>query len=412
MKKLVVLLTIATMLVFAAVASATEITFWAMTNGPSEAHYEWMAKTAAEFEAETGIKVKFEEIGWDSLNRLTNTVITGEGAQVFQIGNTWQGLFAATGGVLEFDLDDFDEFMGAPLASATYDGKVYGIPWFAETRCLFYNTEMFKKAGITTPPGTWNEVMDAGQKIIDKYGEGSAFAIAGTSAWDLIHNYAMLLWSFGGEMLVDGKAVFNSQAGYDAIDYWVGLLDSGLADPACAEYNQPQANAAFNNGDVAMTITEPSQIPVIADENSDLPYDIVQPPAGPAGRGAFAGGSNIVIRKNAPAEEIEAAKAWVQFLMRKENLVSYCKDQCNFLPTTKEAFNDPYFASGKLVVFKKTLSYAKAYPTLAEWGEIETSIQGNFSNVLTEWVEGNYDENSAEEYLDAAAAEVNLILGN
>src|SRR5690554_5583310 len=99
MKKSLILLTVLlTLTVTTMVANATEITFWAMTNAPSEQHYAWMNKKAAEFEAETGIKVTFEEIGWEDGPRIMNSIITGEGAHVFQLGTTWNPEYAATGG--------------------------------------------------------------------------------------------------------------------------------------------------------------------------------------------------------------------------------------------------------------------------------------------------------------------------
>ena len=48
------------------------------------------------------------------------------------------------------------------------------------------------------------------------------------------------------------EAIFNSAAGVRAMNYWVSLVDTGLASKACAEYNQPQADAAFISGETAM----------------------------------------------------------------------------------------------------------------------------------------------------------------
>ena len=64
MKKRLVLLTLILTLAVFSIASGTEILFWAMDNAPSALHVAWMQEKAAEFEAKTGIKVVFEEIGW------------------------------------------------------------------------------------------------------------------------------------------------------------------------------------------------------------------------------------------------------------------------------------------------------------------------------------------------------------
>ncbi|MFW6023085.1 MAG: extracellular solute-binding protein [Halanaerobiaceae bacterium] len=415
MKKYLVLLAVLMSLVMAsAIAGATEITFWSMPNAPSDQHYEWMNTKATEFRLETGIKVNFEEIGWGDGPLIMNAIITGEGAHVFQLGTTWNPEYADTGGLVEIDINEFggaDKFFDANLESTTLDGKNYGIPWFAETRVLFYNVDMFEEAGVE-PPESYLELVEVGKEIIDEFGEGKAIATAGTGAWDLIHNWAIILWAHGGDMLNNDSttAAFNSDAGVRAMNYWVNLVATGLADEACAEYNQPQADAAFINGDTAMAFMGPWNIADIEAENPDLNYNVVEPPAGPFGRASFSGGSNLAIRNNASEEEIEAAKAWVEFLVSDEVLADYTKNLSKMIPTNKAALDDPFYSSDLWQTFITTLGYATAYPPIPEWGPIEGAIQGNFGNVLTEYIEGNYGSTTAKEYLDDAAAEVNNIL--
>jgi multiple sugar transport system substrate-binding protein len=415
MKKRLILLTVIFALTIFSVVSGTEILFWAMGNAPAALHNEWMQQKAAEFEAKTGIKVVFEEIGWGDGPRIMNAIITGEGAHVFQLGTTWNPEYAATDGLVEIDIDEFggaDKFFAANLESTTLNGKYYGVPWFAETRILFYNTEMFEAAGVR-PPQTYEQLLEVGQKLIDVHGTGRAIATAGTGAWDLIHNWAIILWAHGGDMLNadNTQAIFNSAAGVKAMNYWVSLVDKGLASKACAEYNQPQADAAFISGETAMAFMGPWNIADIAHDNPGLKYAVVEPPAGPAGRAAFSGGSNLAIRNNASKEEIEAAKEWVKFLTSDEVLADYTKNLSMMLPANKEALNDPYYDTETWRTFIKTLGYATAYPPIPEWGTIEGIIQTNFGNVLTDYIDGRFNViTSSKSYLDAAVAEVNAVL--
>jgi len=414
MKKCLVLLTLILTLVVSSALHATEITFWAMNNAPSDVHIAWMNEKAAEFEAKTGIKVIFEEIGWGDGPRIMNALITGEGAHVFQLGTTWNPEYAATGGLVEIDIADFggaDTFFTANLESTTLDGKYFGVPWFAETRALFYNTEMFEKAGVK-PPQTYEQLIKVGQDLVKVHGKGKAIATAGTNAWDLIHNWAIILWANGGDMLNENNsaATFNSAAGVTAMDYWVSLVQLGLADKACAEYNQPQADAAFINGDAAMAFMGPFNIADIEHDNPGLKYSIVEPPAGPYGRASFSGGSNLAIRNNASDEEIEAAIEWVKFMVSDEVLADYTKNLTKMIPTNKAALEDPYYDSELWQTFITTLGYATAYPPIPEWGPIEGAIQTNFGNVLSDYVDGAFDDMTSKGYLDAAAAEVDAIL--
>ncbi|MFS8544350.1 MAG: extracellular solute-binding protein, partial [Limnochordales bacterium] len=218
-------------------ALAQEIIFWVMPNAADVIHVPWLDQKVEEFYQETGVRVRYEIVGWDQAwSRISTALITGEGVDVFQAGTTWNPQFAATGAVAEIDIDEFggaDAFMEANLISTTYRGKYYGVPWFAETRALFYNKDMFAAAGVE-PPQTYDELVEVGRRIIEVHGEGSAIAIAGTNAWDLIHNWAIILWAYGGD-LVDAqgrRAIFNGPAGVQAMEYYVDLVRLGLASRA------------------------------------------------------------------------------------------------------------------------------------------------------------------------------------
>ncbi len=119
--------------------AAKEITFLFMPDAPQDVYLPWMQEKAANFEAETGVKVNVEVVSWgDAWTRISTTVATGEGADVFQVGTTWNPQFAATGGLAEVDIAEFggkDVFMPANLDSTTYKGKHYGVRGLLKPVC-------------------------------------------------------------------------------------------------------------------------------------------------------------------------------------------------------------------------------------------------------------------------------------
>ncbi|MDY0095471.1 MAG: extracellular solute-binding protein [Candidatus Vecturithrix sp.] len=394
--------------------AAKEITFLFMPDAPQDVYLPWMQEKAVNFEAETGVKVNVEVVSWgDAWTRISTTVATGEGADVFQVGTTWNPQFAATGGLAEVDIAEFggkDVFMPANLDSTTYKDKHYGVPWFAETRVLFYNKDMFAEAGITELPKSQEDIITVGKQLVEKFGEGKAIAIAGTNAWDLIHNWAIILWGNGGTILHENntEAAFNSQAGVDAMKWYVRLLQEGLASKACAEYNQPQADAAFINGNVAMVFMGPWNIAGIEHDNPGLNYDVIEPPMGPAGKASFSGGSNLAILEASPNKD--AAKAWIQYLLKDEIAVDHAKNLTHMMPSKISAYADPYYESGVWSTFKTVLGYATAYPPLGVWGDIERAIQEGFTATLRDYIDGKYTEDTAKMHLDKAVAAVNAAL--
>jgi multiple sugar transport system substrate-binding protein len=152
----------------------------------------------------------------------------------------------------------------------------------------------------------------------------------------------------------------------------------------------------------------PWNIANIEVENPDLNYDVVEPPAGPAGRASFSGGSNLVILKASSNQE--AAKKWIKFLLEKQKLVDYTQNLSQMLPALLEAYDDPYYETGVWKVFQTTLSYATAYPPLARWGDVENAVQEEFRNILTAYIAKTYSDEKVQEYLDTAADRVNRAL--
>lgn len=412
MKKLLVLV-LAGVFLCAGMAWAETITFWTMPYAPEEPYLDWLEQTTADFYEITGITVEYEIVGWGEAWTKTSLGLIEPICDVTSIGNTWHGQYSASGGLEELNIDEFggaDSWMEASLAYCTYEDKCYGVPWVAETRCLFYNKDMFAKAGVE-PPTTWDELIAAGLTIKDKIGVGRAFAMAGTGAWDLLHNWAILLWQNGGTLLNEDctKATLNSAAGVEAMNWYVGLLDKGLADKACAEYNQPQADSAFINENAAMCYMGPWNIANILDENPDLNYGIVEPPVGPVGKGAFAGGSDLVVYAN--SEHKEAAIAWVKYLVSKQMMADFCQNLTKMLPPRLDVFETPYYDVGVWTVFKDTLAYATPYPVLSVWGDIENAVVGEFKNVLTAYInKGVLIEAIAQDCLDKAAVKIDNAL--
>ena len=222
----------------------------------------------------------------------------------------------------------------------------------------------FAEAGVRprTPTTSW---WKWGQQLVKARGAGTAIAIAGNQAWDLLHNWAILLWAWGGDLVSSDfkKATFIGPEGIEAMTWYVDLVRNGLASKACAEYTQPDCDAAFINGNVSMAFMGPWNIADILHDNPSLNYAVVEPPMGPTGRrAAFSGGSNLAILAASRAKD--EAKQWIKFLIDKENLVSYTSGLTNMLPSLVEAFEDrPRHAAVRAV--QGRLEHATAYPPLA-----------------------------------------------
>jgi multiple sugar transport system substrate-binding protein len=155
---------------------ANQLTYWASQQAPTIGQDKnILAGVAREFENKTGINVNIKVIGWADLwNRITTAVSSGQGPDVLNIGNTWSPSLQATGAFLPFDQDPLNSIggkskfiqtafdtSGAPAKTPT-SVPVYGLSY-----TLFYNKAMFEKAGIDSPPKTWDEFLAVAKELTD-----------------------------------------------------------------------------------------------------------------------------------------------------------------------------------------------------------------------------------------------------
>ncbi|MCL6406786.1 carbohydrate ABC transporter substrate-binding protein [Dickeya dadantii] len=136
-------------------------------------------KAIEEFQKQyPNIKVKAEYTGWDGhLSRLTTQIAGNTEPDVMQTNWNWLPIFSRTGdGFYDLnkmkDVLDLSQFEAKELQATTVDGKLNGIPISVTARVFYYNTETWKKSGLTAPK-TWDELLNAGKVFKEKLGDQS-----------------------------------------------------------------------------------------------------------------------------------------------------------------------------------------------------------------------------------------------
>src|SRR5438309_6258569 len=128
---------------------------------------EVVAQMLPEFERRTGIRVDVQQIPWSAAHEKLLTAYVGDATpDVAQMGNTWIPEFKAVGSLEPLDpflmrstIRQSDYFPGI-WATNVVDNTVYGVPWYVDTRVLFYRTDLIPK-----PPRTWAEWLDAMRRV-------------------------------------------------------------------------------------------------------------------------------------------------------------------------------------------------------------------------------------------------------
>lgn len=180
---------------------------------------------------------------------------------------------------------DYQDFFNAGREITANGGKIYGIPTISERTALFYNTEIFRKYGISKVPDTYEELEECCRKLYDPSKGQYAIALRGEGN-SAVTQFAPFLRGFGGDFVKDGKASINTPEAMAAFRFY-GKLAREYGAPGAANmiwsdslnvFIQGKA-AMYIDGDVHYAETLDPDISVIADK---VGYSIF--PEGPKGR--------------------------------------------------------------------------------------------------------------------------------
>lgn len=176
-------------------ADDNTIVFW--TNATAGDGRQYWEDFAAAFESEhEGVTVQIEAIqNEDYEGKLTTAMQDlGSGPDVFMtLGGQKDRDMIAAGQLMDLTdkiSDTVKTQMAASLDSATYDGKIYGVPTTVQPGGIWYSKDLFAQAGIAEAPTTWEELMDACQKLKDAGID--PIAVGAKDAWPAAHWYYWL----------------------------------------------------------------------------------------------------------------------------------------------------------------------------------------------------------------------------
>ncbi|MFJ3301919.1 extracellular solute-binding protein [Streptomyces sp. NPDC086549] len=358
------------------------ITWWDTSNATNEAPtYQALVK---EFEAANkNIKVKYVNVPFDQAQNKFDTAAGSKGApDVLRSEVGWTPAFAKKSYLLPLDgtaaLADKDKFKSNLITQAQYEGKTYGVPFVTDTLALVYNKALFKKAGITEAPKTWDELKSDAAKVKAKAGVDGYWG--STSAY-----YAQSFLYGEGTDTVDASAkkiTVNSDAAKKAYGTWLGLFSGkGLhkADTTADAYAHIQD--AFVNGKVAAIVQGPWEITnfykgTAFKDKSNL--GIATVPAGSSGKaGAPTGGHNLSVYAGSDKAHQDAALKFVNFMTSAKSQSAIALKNST-LPTRDDAYTAEVKSNPGIAGYQGVLSAAQPRPALPEysslWGPLDTEL--------------------------------------
>ena len=362
-------------------ASATadlsgELTVWAM--GAEGTKLGTLAD--AFMEANPGVKVSVTPVDWGQAVAKLQTAIAGKTTpDVSQMGTDMMGQFGATGAFEPVPSDiDPSGFFESAWNTNMVDGVVSGVPWYVETRLLYYRTDILEKAGITSPPATWDDLKAAAKAMQEKGGSKWGIGL-GTKNWQ---EYFPFLWSNGGDVVdASGKPTLNSPQAVEALTYYDSFFEEGLTPTTVPEGTDPAT--PFVTGDTPMFFSGPWHLTGVKEAGGAGFEDkwAITPMTKKVTATSFLGGSNVVVFKN--SENKDAAWAFVRFLSDPKTQALWYTTSSD-LPAIQSGWEEAEVKSDpNVAMFGEQLKDTKAQPVSATWSELSSTINDTLEKMTT-----------------------------
>jgi multiple sugar transport system substrate-binding protein len=262
----------------------------------------------------------------------------------------WPAQFAAKGWISDlsdlFTADLRASYLPATVDSNTYEGRIYGVPWFTDAGLLYYRQDLLEQAGFSDTPKTWDEMKEMVAKVRRDRGTRYGFVFQGSEYEGGVVNGLEFIWNSGGGVLAPhgiDKVIVAAPEAVAGLKTARGMVTGRVAPVAVPSYKEYESYTVFLNGDAVFMRNWPNVYARAADPSlSKVEQErIGVAPLPVAHRGSPAhsglGGWNLMV--NAASEKTEAAWAFIRYLSAPEQQ----KERAlmgGYLPTRKDCYED------------------------------------------------------------------------
>jgi multiple sugar transport system substrate-binding protein len=353
------------------------------------------------------IKVKAVAFPYDQLHqKLLTSTAGGTLPCLVRSDIIWVPELAQLGAITALDdvMKDYSTIAAktydGALATNVWKGKHYGLPLDTNTRVLMYNAKTLAKAGIQTPPSTFEDVRADAAKL---KGTGDfIFADNGTSGWNLFP----WIWSAGGDVtdakMTTATGYLNSAKSVAAVQLLVDLKKEGqLPDIIMGGKGGVETAVGLPQGKYASMLDGPWMFPIFQKQNPTFDLKTAPMPDGGGGSVSVVGGEDLVMTSSC-ANKDQAAE-FSRYMLSDEAQTAMAK--VGQMPVLKDLGNkltdiQPYYGvfAQQLQTARPRLPHPK-YPKIEEI--ISTEVQKAFKG-----------DETVQQALDAAARQIDPLLAS
>lgn len=328
------------------------------------------------------IDVEVQKLPWTAAHEKLLTAYAGETLpDVCQLGNTWVPEFTALNALVP--LDDFvqasaeirgDDYFDGFLDANRVDDVLYGVPWYVDTRLLYYRRDLLQQAGFQAPPRTWDEWTSMLRAVKAMVGAERYSVLLPLNEFEPL---LVLALQQPEEVLRDGGrwGNFRSRDFRRALAFYASIFERGWA-PRMTNTQISNVWDEFGRGYFSFYISGPWNI---AEFRKRLPAALqdawmTAPMPGPDGPGvSSAGGASLVVFQS--SQNKVAAWKLIEYLSQPATQQQFYRLTGN-MPPRRSTWESPVLAQSiPARAFREQLDRVRSPPKVPEWERIATEMR-------------------------------------
>lgn len=297
------------------------------------------------------IEVSFREMPADSgqhFDTLRTELQSGQ-SEIDVIGGdvVWPAQFAASGWISDLS-DRFPDseragFLEAPITANTYDGAIYGVPWYTDAGLLYYRSDLLSDAGIPEPPTTFEELKQVALEVSRRNDLPNGFVFQGANYEGGVVNGLEYIWNSGGDVLDGDEVVIDGPEAVSGLETERSMVADGVSPRGVSQYKEQESATLFLRGESVFMRNVPRMYALASDPNESRidpeQIGVTVLPVADAGiqSTSSTGGWNMFI--NSRTEDQDAAWEFISF-MTAAGQQKFRALEASVLPTRSDLYED------------------------------------------------------------------------
>ncbi|MFF4955911.1 ABC transporter substrate-binding protein [Streptomyces sp. NPDC001222] len=305
---------------------------------------------------------------------------------VLNIDVAWTSEFAAAGWIRPLPRDRFPlkSFLPPVVGTATYDGRLYAVPYVTNAGLLLYRKDILAREGVA-PPRTWAELERDAKAVAPKYGLGG-YAGQFLPYEGLTVNAAEAVYSAGGSILGDEgeRVTVDSAAAREGIGFLARGVREGWIPEAALTYKEEESRQAFQDGRLLFLRNWPYAYVAASAKGSRVAGKVgAVPLPGPHGPGtSVLGGSNLAV--NTHARHPDSAERLIAYLTG-ERVQRQVLTRGALPPVRAALYDDPELVRRfpYLPTLRASVLAAAPRPKSPRYDQVSLAVQAVVHDALT-----------------------------